>query len=322
MIMNVYSPSLSMTPAPPANYDAPWKEALERYFEQFLAFFFPVIHAEIDWQRGYESLDAEFQQVVRDAEVGKRFVDKLVKVWRCNGQEAYVLVHVEVQSQYDGDFAKRMYTYSYRIFDRYNRDVVSLAVLGDDNPNWRPHSYHFDLWGCRVGIEFPIVKLLDYQAQLQRLEESLNPFAMLVRAHLQTQATTGNAADRLAWKLQLIQGMQGLGYSEDMVLELFRFIDLMMTLPPELDQVFDTEIRRYGAENAMPYLTTIERFAIARTKVECAREAVVEVITARFGPVSDGLIERLQGVDDLAQLKQLLQQAALIESFAAFQALI
>jgi hypothetical protein len=311
-----------MTPAPPANYDAPWKEALERYFEQFLAFFFPRIHAEIDWQRGYESLDAEFQQVVRDAEVGKRFVDKLVKVWRSNGQEAYVLVHVEVQSQYDGDFAKRMYTYSYRIFDRYNRDVVSLAVLGDDNSNWRPCSHHFDLWGCRVGIEFPIVKLLDYQSQSQRLEDSLNPFARVVRAHLQTQATTGNAADRLAWKLRLVQGMQGLGYSEDTVLELFRFIDLMMTLPPELDQVFDTEIRRYGAENAMPYLTTIERFAIARTEVKCARESVVEVLTVRFGSVPDEVADLLNGIDELDQLKQLHQQAILIESIAAFQALI
>ena len=98
-----------MTSSPPANYDASWKEALERYFEQFLAFFFPQIHAEVDWQRGCEFLDSEFQQVVRDAEVGKRFVDKLVKVWRCDGEEVYVLIHVEVQSQYDAEFSKRMY---------------------------------------------------------------------------------------------------------------------------------------------------------------------------------------------------------------------
>ncbi len=310
-----------MTLAPTANYDASWKDALEQYFEQFLAFFFPAIHADIDWQRGYESLDAEFQQVVRDAEVGKRCVDKLVKVWRTNGEETCVLVHIEVQSQYDADFAQRMYIYSYRIFDRYNRKVVSLAVLGDSSPNWRPQSYHFDLWGCRVGIKFPIAKLLDYQSQPQ-LAQSLNPFARLVWAHLQTQATTGNAEDRLAWKLRLVQGMQGVGYSEAMVLELFRFIDRMMTLPPELDQRFDAEIRRYGAENAMPYLTTIERFAIARGQVTQARESVVQVLAVRFGSVPDGLMERLNAIDDLEQLKQLLRQAILIESLVAFQALI
>ena len=174
-----------MTTSPPANYDAPWKEALERYFEQFIVFFFPQIHVEVDWQRGCESLDSEFQQVVRDAEVGKRFVDKLVKVWRRDGQEVYVLIHVEVQSQYDADFAKRMYTYSYRIFDRYNREVVSLAILGDSDCSWRPNSYHVDCWGCRVGIEFPIVKLLDYATRTQELAQSLNPFARVVWAHLQ-----------------------------------------------------------------------------------------------------------------------------------------
>jgi hypothetical protein len=61
-----------------------------------MAFFFPQAHAEIDWPRGYEVLDKELQQVVRAAETGRRVVDKLVKVWRRDGQEAWVLIHVEV----------------------------------------------------------------------------------------------------------------------------------------------------------------------------------------------------------------------------------
>jgi len=63
-----------------ADYDSPWKEALDAYFEPFLALLFPQVHRHIDWSRGYESLDKEFQQVVREAEVGRRYVDKLVKV--------------------------------------------------------------------------------------------------------------------------------------------------------------------------------------------------------------------------------------------------
>ncbi|MBW4444743.1 MAG: Rpn family recombination-promoting nuclease/putative transposase [Plectolyngbya sp. WJT66-NPBG17] len=311
-----------MTTAPSANYDAPWKEALERYFEPFLAFFFPQIHAEIDWQLSYESLDSEFQQVVRDAEIGKRFVDKLVKVWRRDGQETWVLIHVEIQSQYDSDFAKRMYTYSYRIFDRYNRNVVSLAILGDDQLNWRPQAYHYTLWGCRVGIEFPIVKLLDYESQWDFLEQSLNPYAMLVRAHLLTQKTSGDSEDRLTWKLRLVQGMQALGYSEDTILELFRLVDLMMTLPPELDQIFDTEVRRFGAENAMLYLTTIERFAIERGKLQNARVSVMEVLDVRFGAVPPELIDQINQMEDLDRLKQLLRQATVLASIADFQVLL
>ena len=67
--------------------DGPWKEALEHFLEWFLALCFPEVHAGIDWLRGYQSLDKEFQQIVRDARVRKRLADKLFKVWRNDGTE-------------------------------------------------------------------------------------------------------------------------------------------------------------------------------------------------------------------------------------------
>jgi len=116
---------------PQVDYDSAWKEVLERFFAEFTAFFFPRAHAGIDWSKGYEFLDKELQQVVRDAELGRRLADKLVKVWSRDGEEAWVLVHVEVQGRVDREFAKRMYVYNYRLFDRYDRRVATLAVLAD-----------------------------------------------------------------------------------------------------------------------------------------------------------------------------------------------
>src|SRR5437868_6824522 len=96
--------------------DSPWKEALDHFLELFLRFFFPDIHADIDWSRGYEALDKEFHQVLRDARVRKRLADKLFKVWLTDGQESWLLVHAEVQGQADIDFPERMFVYNYRIF--------------------------------------------------------------------------------------------------------------------------------------------------------------------------------------------------------------
>ena len=31
-----------------ADYDSPWKDILERYFQEFLQFFFPIAHAASD----------------------------------------------------------------------------------------------------------------------------------------------------------------------------------------------------------------------------------------------------------------------------------
>jgi hypothetical protein len=58
--------------------------------------------------------------------------------------------------------------------------MISLAVLSDERPNWRPSSYGYDLGGCRVGIEFPIAKLIDYEDHWEELDKSQNPFVIVV----------------------------------------------------------------------------------------------------------------------------------------------
>ncbi|PNK09021.1 hypothetical protein CEP12_06605, partial [Cylindrospermopsis raciborskii S14] len=51
--------------------------------------------------------------------------------------------------------------------------------------------------------KFPIVKLLSYEAKWSELEESNNPFAIIVMAHLKTKATTRNLGEREKWKWSL-----------------------------------------------------------------------------------------------------------------------
>ena len=47
-------------------------------------------------------LDKELQPIVRRAKQGRRYVDKLVKVWLKSGEERWLLVHVEVQTWKEG----------------------------------------------------------------------------------------------------------------------------------------------------------------------------------------------------------------------------
>lgn len=303
------SPSASFS----ADYDSPWKEALEVYFEPFLVLLFPAVHAVIDWHRPYESLDQEFQQFVKDAEVGKRYTDKLFKVWRLNGEEAWILIHIEVQSQEESSFAERMFVYNYRCFDRYRQPVISLAVLGDDRSSWRPASYEYALAGCRMGIDFPIAKLLDYEAHWQVLEERHNPFAVMVMAHLKTKATTGEPQQRKQWKWWLVRRLFEQGYSRDDVVELFRLVDWMMTLPSELEQEFKSELRQYQEERQMPYITSVERLAKEEGLQEGKRRLIESLLKARFGELDEqlkALITALLSMpeDEYAQLMiQLVQ---------------
>lgn len=99
---------------------------------------------------------------MQDAELGRRYADKLLKVFLIDGSEEWLLVHIEAQGQRDADFARRMFVYAYRLFDRYAREIVSLAVLTDQTPGWRPRRFAVGRWGSRLGLTFPSVKLTDY----------------------------------------------------------------------------------------------------------------------------------------------------------------
>lgn len=280
-----------------ANYDDPWKEALERYFEAFVAFFFAEAHRDIDWSRGYEFLDKEFQQIVREAEVGKHFVDKLVKVWLVDGQETWLLLHIEIQSQTDAAFAERMFTYHYRSFDRYSREVVSLAVLGDEQLGWRPQEYGYGRWGCEMRLRFPIVKLLDYP--WEDLDANDNPFASVVMAHRKTQDTTQQLPERLQWKLHLIKRLYRRGYSRQDILELFLVLDRMMRLPEPLELVFRNEIRQFEEENQMPYISSLERIGRQEGRLGERQDIIRTALSTRFGGVDEELETVIEPVTQL-----------------------
>jgi len=245
--------------------DSPWKEILECYFEPFMDLFFPGAHPEVDWGRGHEFLDKELQQITREAEIGQRRVDKLIKVWLRDGSETWILVHIEVQAQEDPGFEERMFVYHYRIFDRYRRQVVSLAVLADEMERWRPQGFSYGRWGCDLHFRYPVIKLLDYRNDPARLEAATgNPFAVVVQAHLLALATRKNADERLRSKFHLVKRLYTEGYSRQEVVDVFRFIDWLMDLPEAHERLFWDELARYEEGKKMPYVTSVERIGIEK----------------------------------------------------------
>ncbi len=310
---------------PKTDLDSPWKEILEYYFTEFVAFFFPEVHADIDWQSGYEFLDKELQQVTHDAELGRRYADKLIKVWRKSGEEQWVIIHLEVQNQPESDFSKRMYVYNYRLFDRFERVVVSLALLTDNRTKWRPKHFGYDLWGCKVRFEFPSVKLRDYRLRWEELETSSNPFAVVVMAHLKTQDTQRNTQERELWKLQLTRRLYERGYERQDILNLFRFIDWIMRLPHALEQDFWRQMSKFEEERKMRYITSVERIGMQQGLQQGLQQGgqrhVLRVLQHRFGSVPETIKVRMSKLT-VEQLEELLDVALEVNSLAEFIAKI
>jgi len=295
------------------DHDSPWKEALGNRFAEFLALLFPEIHARIDWSRAPEFLDTELQQLVADAELGRRYADKLVKVWAADGAQTWVLVHVEVQGAPERAFARRMFVYHYRLFDRYGVDVVSLGVLADARADFRPDSYRHGRWGCRHEFHFPVVKLLDWLLRWDELEASDNPFAVVVMAQLRAKLSR-DPVERQRWKLKLVRGLYDRGHGRAVIIELFRVIDWMIRLPEGLEREFLDTVYADEERNKMPYVTSAERFGIEKGvkqgiekgleqgRLEGEAAVLLRQIRRKFGPEASAAAEARIGAADAETL--------------------
>ena len=111
----------------------------------------------------------------------------------------------------------------------------------------------------RTGLRFPLVSLSAYRARRPELESSTNPFAVVTLAHLSAQETAGR--DRYQAKLSLIRRLYRRGFARQDILELFRFIDWVLTLPEGLEDQLWTEVQQFDEERRMRYVSSFERIA-------------------------------------------------------------
>ena len=276
------------------DYDSPWKEAVEHYFTEFIEFYFPDAYAQIDWSKEHVFLDQELRAVVQDAQLGKRFVDKLVRVTLLNGDEKWIYIHVEVQGTKQAEFAKRMFVYNYRIYDRYNKPVASMAVLADEHANWKPTSYGFEILGCKHTLEFPVAKLTDYHVQLEGLMASDNAFAYITSAHILTQRTRKKDRDRRDAKSQLVRLLYQRNWDKQRIIDLFFVIDSMMTLPNWLEQTIWQEITEIEESNNMQYVSSVERIGIVKGEAKM----LSVMLKQRFGSLPAWVSDKLSSADE------------------------
>ena len=183
------------------DYDSPYKDILEAYFQEFMALFFPLIENDLNWEKGYKFLDKEFQGIVKEAEIGRRYLDKLIQVWRKDNCETWLLIHIEVQGARETGFPERMYVC---ITTEPMTDIEKAcgkAVLADESVSWRPDRFKYELWGCEVSLRFPVVKILDYNKNEKKLLQDKNPFALIVLSQLKAMETRSDPEARAGGRI-------------------------------------------------------------------------------------------------------------------------
>ncbi len=160
--------------------DALWKGIIESLIDDFLAYFFPDLVKVVDFDRGIEFLDTELQKLIPDSPGHRRHADKLIKVYLKDGKEVWFLIHVEVQGYQDPFFAQRMFECIYRIRDRFQRQVIGLAIYTDWDRTYHFKAFQEAFFGTKLTYEFNTYVLRDHAPA--ELAKDPNPFAAVMEA--------------------------------------------------------------------------------------------------------------------------------------------
>ena len=224
--------------------DTLWKGILENLFDDFLRFFFPDADNLFDMKKGFEFLDKELEQLFPAPEnmQDSKFVDKLVKVFTKAGKEEWLLVHIEIQGYYDKDFGKRLFQYWYRILDKYDKPVTTIAIFTDTNRNFKPDNYEYKCLGTTNTFQFNTYKIIDQDEST--LEKSENPFAMVVLTVLLASKSKKLTDDELfKLKFSLAKRLLGRKFPKPKIRGLMNFLKFYLHFAdPKYNLNFDKAI--------------------------------------------------------------------------------
>lgn len=277
--------------------DTLWKSILEDIFEDFLLFFYPDAGSYFDFSKDFEYLDKELEQLFppEDNSYQTRFVDKLVKVHCQNGDNEWILVHIEVQGYHDPHFNRRMFTYYSRILDKYDKPVTAFAIFTENNAAFRPCEYYREFMGTSILYRFNAFKILEQDEQM--LRESDNPFAVVVLTALIALKCKHITEDEiLAIKLTLARNLLGKGFSKRKISKLMNFLRYYIRFEKvEAIAKFDHIISHLTNRSTT---MGIEEFLLDRAKKEGENNKATELITnlLRETSFTVEVIARLAGV--------------------------
>ncbi len=274
-------------PVKRSKYDSAWKKIIRELFEYFLAFFFPEIHKLIDFSKKITFLDKELLDITQDSRLGDRVADILARVHLKKeygggaAQLIRIIAHIEVQGKGLSEFMERMFIYFYRAFDREKRkqnQIISLAILTDDDPTFRPTEYGYEFGGFKLLMQIPLVKLMDYKynpALIAKLETSDNPMGLIVKSQLKSLELKGaDSEKKFAALKELIRLCYQKKYSKEYTRIVLRFFELTIRLPEAYTKSIKQVIIKTEEEFKMEYTPTWERAAEKKGK----KQGILEVV--------------------------------------------
>ena len=243
----------------------------------------------MDFSKAPDFLQQELFQEILDKKKGTTYADQIVKVQLKNGEEQWILVHIEVEGSADTDFPKRMFKYFYRIFDKYHHEIVAFAILTDAGGKGKSSTFNYSYFGTTLDYTYNIRKVSDYDER--ELTASHRLFSKIVLATKYMHETKGQMDQRYRFKMKLMREILKLeGHSRKSISVIFYFVDYLLRLPKEFTHQL-TETMRPILEEERAQMVQFDRNDLSPTLAELA---AIERKEARERGLEQGLEQGLE----------------------------
>ena len=278
------------------DHDRLFKELISTFLIEFLELFLPRVARDID----RDSVQFLPQEVFNDVTSGdKKEIDLLAKV-KYQQQDAAFLIHIENQAYSQQDFAKRMFKYFARLYEKYDLPIYPVVIFSFDEPK-RPEPRNHS-------VTFPDLNVLDFNfaaIQLNQLSwrdylTQQNPVAAALMAKMNIAVE-----ERPQVKAECLRLLLTLKLDPARMQMISGFFDVYLNLNEQENQAFQTAVDRMGLtdEEEKKYMEIVTSWK--REGIEEATERIaINLLRRRMK------IEEIAEVTDLTmeQLQKLQQQ--------------
>ena len=274
------------------------KELLRLHLPDFMKLFAPRIAKDIDWS-SFEILDKELNELTR---IKKRSNDVIAKV-KYKNVLVFLIIHIELQSQSEAGFARRMFVYYSRLHEKYGLPIYPIVLCTYDMPR-RPEPDYYQ-------IHFPGLKVLSFRfqvVQLNRLDwhkfkTSRNPIACALMAKMKMANT-----ERYDVKLESLQNLGKLNLNEASKSLISCIVDTYLKLDAREERKFQFALNRIEPqlkERVMELTTSWmqkgekkgekkgAKKGEKKGKLIGVRETVLRLLRKRFGPLDTNSTKKI-----------------------------
>ena len=264
------------------DYDGFYKDLIDRFLYQLLKRAIPELYEKADITKAPALLDKEFRDILntgdRTIRKSPHFADLVFKVPLLDGNDAWILFHVEAQhGTGGGNIAERMFHYACLIFAHYRKNPVALAIITQGRRK-EERFYCHSHFGTKSVYEYNNLVLAELDDE--ELKASDNPIDLALYAakcalKARTGASTREELQKFNYLYALLDLLAERGWSRedkrDLLLFLERIIDLQ---DKELEKRYIEHRTQLNKEAKIVYIPLGERELAKQLKDEGKAEGM------------------------------------------------